>query len=59
MAIEVKLNSGGLFRCCVETACMDAEKRNTEPQEGERLTCIHCKKETMVYRHGAWEWNRR
>lgn len=49
---------GGLFRCCTATVSETMAERTARggPKEGERLTCRYCKKETMVYRDGAWEW---
>lgn len=46
-----KIRQGGLFRCCTQTAA-----EYGDGTEGERLACRFCKRETMRFRDGAWEW---
>lgn len=54
---HARIRIGGLFRCCIAT-CEEAMFAATElPKEGETLTCKHCKKTSMVYRDGAWQWS--
>jgi hypothetical protein len=49
--VKMGIRIGGLYRCCIMTA-----QARGEGDEGERLTCGYCKKETMVYRDGDWQW---
>lgn len=44
------VNTGGLFRCCVETAI------NTEGTEGQVIKCKYCKDGKMIFINGTWEW---
>lgn len=47
----VDVRTGGLYRCCVSTAV-----QHGPGVEGERMTCVSCRKPTLVYHSGAWEW---
>ena len=52
-APRMKIRTGGLFRCCVETAM-----EHPEPvPDGTKLACKYEKKDRMIARDGAWEWN--
>lgn len=54
--MQFNIRMGGLFRCCVQT-CVEVMSQAVEaPKEGDTLTCKYCKKETMQFRAGAWEW---
>lgn len=56
MSATSPLYIGGLLRCCVETL----RTTETRDEDGETLTCRHCKKETMRFdgraAHPGWRW---
>lgn len=47
---NIKVASGGLFRCCLDTiGKMSEDEGKLEAlNAGDKITCIHCKKETMI-----------
>jgi hypothetical protein len=52
------VRSGGLMRCCLATIEERMPTCADEPKEGEKLQCRHHDGDGMIYRDGAWEWNR-
>ena len=56
--IEYKLRPGGLMRCCTQTLADVMEVATEQPKEGDVLRCNYCKRDNMIFRDGAWEWNR-
>lgn len=51
-----RVRIGGLFRCCMQTLDVKAAEGSLKGEEGERVTCLYCKKETMVFHDGAYQW---
>jgi hypothetical protein len=55
------VRTGGLLRCCLATLDEHMQRRidDVPPQEGDTLKCrYHDDNGGMVFRDGAWEWNR-
>ncbi len=50
-----KIRIGGLMRCCILTISKDAPEN---PQEGEKLQCRWCSLGKMIFKSGAWEWDK-
>lgn len=50
---------GGLMRCCIVTLEGYMEEATTPPKEGDKLHCEWCRDGEMIFRDGAWEWNRK
>ena len=50
-----RLRPGGVMRCCIAT--LEKRMASGPPHEGELLPCDHCSS-GLIYRDGAWEWNR-
>lgn len=46
---------GGLLRCCIAT--VEASEIKKAPKEGDILKCRYCS-DQMVWKDGAWEWDR-
>jgi hypothetical protein len=55
MTAEHMLRQGGVMRCCIAT--LSARVEDGPPVEGERLACLYCSS-GLIYRDGAWEWDR-
>ena len=53
-----KLRPGGLLRCCTQSLAEYAEEPQYNEKEGLTLACKWCKGGGMIFRDGAWEWNR-
>lgn len=47
---DLPLYMGGLFRCCIDTLQQKAEET---VKLGDTITCVHCKKPTMVVAYDA------
>lgn len=57
--VEARIRIGGLMRCCIETINEKMEAATTAPSEGDTLSCkYHDDNGGMIFRDGAWEWNR-
>jgi hypothetical protein len=56
---EHNLRPGGVMRCCIETLSKHIGRQpETVPvAEGDRLGCLYCSS-GLIYRDGAWEWDR-
>lgn len=52
-----KVRTGGLMRCCLATLEERMPTCADDPVEGEKLVCRYCSG-NMVFRDGAWEWDR-
>jgi hypothetical protein len=52
----VQVRIGGLLRCCTATLGELWEAGELKTEEGTSVTCKYCKRPTMVYRDGAYEW---
>lgn len=52
---EHKLRPGGVMRCCIAT--LEIRTTKGPPEEGETLPCQWCSS-GLIYRDGAWEWDR-
>ena len=50
-----KIRIGGLMRCCILTIEEDAPKN---PKEGDKMRCRYCKSGDIIFKDGAWEWDR-
>jgi hypothetical protein len=50
---ERQLRIGGVMRCCIATL-NDYEGPD---EEGTVVPCRHCSS-SVIFRDGAWEWNR-
>ena len=48
------------MRCCAATLDEAMLAATVPPKEGDKLTCKYCtfNPEGMIFRDGAWEWNR-
>lgn len=53
---EHLLRQGGVMRCCVATLWLRMLEERP-PEEGEKLPCKWCSS-GLIYRDGAWEWDR-
>ena len=51
---DVPIRTGGLFRCCIQSAEKAGYPTN---HEITIISCEHCG-DTIRWRDGAWEWNR-
>lgn len=49
------VNTGGLFRCCIDTITHDIQARKA----GDTLTCPHCKDEVVLGSDEVWRWAQR
>ncbi len=55
---EIKVNQGGLMRCCLASAGAWArDDPDAEVAEGERIPCIYEDRETMIVRDGMIRWD--
>ena len=50
-----RIRPGGLIRCCILTIEEDSPKN---PAEGEKIKCRYCSSGTMIFKNGAWEWDK-
>lgn len=57
--IQYRVHHGGLMRCCLASLDEAMAARTEPPAEGETLHCkYHDDNGGMIFRNGAWEWNR-
>ena len=55
---EHRLNSGGVYRCCISTLGGAIETDPAwVPADGERLPCLHCSS-GLIHVDGVWRWGR-
>ncbi len=56
------VRQGGLMRCCLasldEQMAERLERGDGPPQEGDKVSCRLCPDGNMIFRSGAWEWDR-
>ena len=57
---DLRVNPGGLLRCCIATLSEHVAGLEEEPKEGDTLQCRYCSNVGggMIVRHGLWEWKR-
>ncbi len=59
MIEKYEVRIGGLMRCCLSTLEDFMARAKEQPKEGDTLLCrYHCNNGGMIFRNGAWEWNR-
>lgn len=59
MTDKYQVRPGGLMRCCLATLQDRMASCAPDPTEGEVIHCkFHDDNGGMVFREGAWEWNR-
>jgi len=52
---HVKVNPGGLMRCCLASLNDHINHVQEQPKNFELFVCPHCTNR-MIYKNGAWEW---
>lgn len=61
MKERYRVRQGGLMRCCIASLDEAMEAATEPPKEDDRLQCKWCGKlgtGAMIFRDGAWEWDR-
>ena len=53
---ENLIRQGGLMRCCIQTI-VDFDTDGMVPEENTSMGCKWCDS-SVIYRDGAWEWDR-
>lgn len=53
---DLKLKDGGLFRCCIATIEF-LRIRDEEVKNGYEISCLYCKKKTMMVTEDTIQWN--
>lgn len=53
---EYRYRPGGLFRCCTQTLDDLAQEGKLVMNQGHQVTCLYCKKTTMVFSDGQYQW---
>ncbi len=59
--MQYQVRPGGLMRCCEASIDEEMQRRIDDeegPKQGTTLKCRYCDNGGMIFRDGAWEWNR-